>query len=71
MNRKLPIAVRALAAASAVFMAVATLNGLVSIAEPHQSQLMAVNAARLAERVAQAAQRDAMVAQAASGSAGR
>ena len=71
MNRKLPIAVRALAAASAVFMTVATLNGLVSIAEPHQSQLMAANATRQAERMAQAAQRGALVAQTASGSARR
>ena len=41
MNRQLPTAVRAIAAALAVFMTTATLNGLISIAEPQQSALMA------------------------------
>jgi hypothetical protein len=43
---ELPIAIRATAAALAVFMTTATLNCVISIAEPQQSQLMAHNAAR-------------------------
>ena len=40
----LPLAVRAIAAAFAVFMTTAMLSGVVSIAEPQRSQLMAHNA---------------------------
>ena len=66
MKTQLPTAVRTLAAAFAVFMTVATLNGMLSIAEPQHSQLMAVNAARQAQRMALAAPRGALVAEAAS-----
>ena len=52
MNSQLPIAVRSIAAALAVFVTVATLNGVISIAEPQQSQLIAASAARKAERMA-------------------
>ena len=52
MNNQLPIAVRSIAAALAVFVTVATLNGVISIAEPQQSQLIAASAARKAERMA-------------------
>lgn len=65
MNSQLPVAVRALAAAFAVFMTVATLNSVVSIAEPQQSQLIALNAARQAERMASAPQQALLVARAA------
>jgi len=71
MNSQLPIAVRTIAAALAVFMTVATLNGMLSFAEPQHSQLIAVTAARQAERMALAAQRGAVVAEAASGSTRR
>ena len=54
MNQQTPIAVRGIAAAFAVFMTVATLNSVFSIAEPQRSQLIAANAARHAERVASA-----------------
>jgi hypothetical protein len=50
----LPIAVRATAAAIAVFMTFTTLNGLIAIAEPEQSQLMARNAPRHVAQVASA-----------------
>ncbi|HEU5297406.1 MAG TPA: hypothetical protein VFU71_21690 [Burkholderiaceae bacterium] len=43
---ELPTAVRATAAALAVFMTTATLNWLIAIAEPQQSELMAQMAAR-------------------------
>ena len=47
MNRsQLPLAVRATAVALAVFMTIAMLNGVISIAEPQQSQLFAQNAVR-------------------------
>ena len=47
MNRsQLPLAVRVTAAALAVFMTIAMLNGVISIAEPQQSQLIALNAVR-------------------------
>jgi hypothetical protein len=52
MNSQLPLAVRATAAALAVFMTIATLNGMISEAEPQQSQLMARAAANKAERMA-------------------
>ncbi|MCW5659073.1 MAG: hypothetical protein KIT60_15335 [Burkholderiaceae bacterium] len=51
---QLPVAIRATAAALAVFMAMATLSGLIGVAEPHQSQLMAQTAARQAARMASA-----------------
>ena len=63
-NSRLPIAVRATAAALAVFMATATLNSVVSIAEPQQSQLMAQNASRHAAQVASALRDTVIVAQA-------
>ena len=47
MNRiELPVAVRLTAAAFAVFMAIATLNGMISLAEPQQSHLVAQQAAK-------------------------
>jgi hypothetical protein len=53
MNRmQLPNAIRTTAAALAVFMAVATLNSLISVAEPQLSAFMAQTAAREAERMA-------------------
>lgn len=52
MNSQLPLAVRATAAALAVFMTIATLNGMISQAEPQQSQLMARAATHEAERMA-------------------
>jgi hypothetical protein len=61
--KHLPIAVRATAAAFAVFMTVAILNAVVLIAEPQQSELMAQTAARRAAAVAAAA-RPAELAQA-------
>jgi len=64
MNRKPPLAVRVLAATFAVFMTVATLNAVISYAEPQQSQLIAANAARQAERMASAPQRAVLVAHA-------
>ena len=64
MNSQLPIAVRSLAAALAVFMTVATLNAMITIAEPQQSQLFAVNAARQAERMASSPRVNVVVAQA-------
>ena len=63
-NSPLPIAVRATAAALAVFMTFAMLNGVISIAEPQQSELMAQNAARHAAQVASAPRDAAIVAQA-------
>lgn len=71
MNSQLPVAVRTLAAAFAVFMTVATLNSMISIAEPQQSQLMALNAARQAERVASAPQHIVVVAHAGTGTTSR
>ena len=69
MNRsQLPLAVRATAAALAVFMTITMLNGVISIAEPQQSQLMALNnAARHSAPRAHAgatAQHEMLVAQA-------
>jgi hypothetical protein len=64
MNSLLPTAVRAIAAALAVFMTTATLNGLISIAEPQQSQLMAQTAARQAAQVASSPRHGLTVAQA-------
>jgi hypothetical protein len=52
MNSQLPIAIRATAAALAVFMTMATLDTMISIAEPQQSQLMARNAPRHAVQLA-------------------
>ena len=53
MNRmQLPIAIRTTAAALAVFMTVATLNSLISVAEPQHSAFMAQTAAREAGRMA-------------------
>lgn len=69
MNQQTPFAMRAIAAAFAVFVTVATLNGLYSIAEPQRSQLMAANAARQAERNAMAPRQ--RLAQAASGTISR
>jgi hypothetical protein len=63
MNKRLPIAVRATAAAFAVFVTVATLNGVISIAEPQQSELLAQTTARRAAAVA-SAPRPAQLAQA-------
>jgi len=64
MNSLLPTAVRAIAAALAVFMTTATLNGLISIAEPQQSQLMAQTAARQTAQVASSPRDAVTVAQA-------
>lgn len=61
---KLPTAVRATAAALAVFMTTATLNFVISIAEPQQSQLLAQTAARRAAQAAAAAPQATMVAHA-------
>ena len=57
----LPIVVRLTAAALAVFVTTSTLNGMISIAEPQQSQLMAQGAARHAARVAQNALHQSMI----------
>jgi len=54
MNSHLPIAVRATAAALAVFMTTATLSNLIAEAEPQQDQSMAMNAARHAAQAASA-----------------
>jgi hypothetical protein len=62
MNAQLPTAVRAIAAAFAVFMTVATLNAVITIAEPQQSQLFAANAARQAARMASSPQASVQVA---------
>lgn len=63
MNRmQLPIAIRTTAAALAVFMTVATLNSLISAAEPQHSALIAQTAARQAARMA-SAPRHVVVAQ--------
>ena len=51
---QLPVAIRTTAAALAVFMTVATLNSLITVAEPQQSQLLAQTAARNAARTASA-----------------
>ena len=61
-SSQLPIAVRATAAALAVFMTITLLNGVVSIAEPQQSQLMAQRAARQTVQVASAPTDAAIVA---------
>ena len=58
---ELPTAVRATAAALAVFMTTATLSFLISIAEPQQSELIAQTAARQGA----AGQRVTLIAQAA------
>jgi hypothetical protein len=67
MNSQIPLPVRATAAALAVYMTMATLSSLVSIAEPQQSQLMAQNAARQAAQRAAAPRDGVIVAQAAPG----
>jgi hypothetical protein len=61
-SSQLPIAVRATAAALAVFMTISLLNGMVSIAEPQQSQLMAQRAPRNTAQVASASTEAAIVA---------
>lgn len=63
-NSRLPIAVRTTAGALAVFMTFAMLNGVISIAEPQQSELMAQNAARHAAQVASVLRDVSIVAQA-------
>jgi hypothetical protein len=63
-NSQLPLVVRATAAALAVYMTIATLNGVISIAEPQRSQLIAHNAARQAASVASTPRGVAIVAQA-------
>lgn len=60
---QLPIAIRTTAAALAVFMTVATLNSLITVAEPQHGTLMAQTAARQAARMA-SAPRHVIVAQA-------
>lgn len=60
---QLPAAVRATAAALAVFMTVATLNSLISVAGPDQKQLMAKAAARQAASLASAPRHAEIVAQ--------
>ncbi len=50
----LPIAIRTTAAALAVFMTIATLNSLITVAEPQHSELIAQTAARRAARLASA-----------------
>jgi hypothetical protein len=62
MNSHLPIAVRAAAAALAVLATTATLNAMISIAEPQHSQLVAANAARQATQVAPASRHAVVVA---------
>jgi hypothetical protein len=64
MNIQLPIAIRATAAALAVFMTTTTLNGMVSLAEPQQSQLLAHAAPRSNADAAVPLQRVVIVAQA-------
>lgn len=71
MNSQLPIAVRTIAAALAVFMATAILNGLISIAEPQQSQLMAQTAARQMAQMASSPHRGVTVAQASASTTSR
>jgi hypothetical protein len=68
MNRiQLPVAIRTTAAALAVFMTVATLNSLIGVAEPQQSELIAQTAARQAARMASALRHAEIVAQAPTG----
>jgi hypothetical protein len=67
MNIQLPIAIRATAAALAVFMSTATLNGMISLAQPQQSQLLAHAAPRSTADAAAPMQRVVIVAQAPSG----
>jgi hypothetical protein len=62
MNNPLPIAVRATAAALAVFMTVAVLSSLISLAEPQQSQLVAKTAQRDAAHAASTSQHVLIVA---------
>jgi len=64
MNQ-LPLAVRATAAALAVFMTTATLNCMISIAEPQQSELIAQIAARQATQASAKPQEATLLAQAA------
>jgi nucleoside permease NupC len=66
MNTRLPAAVRATAAALAVFTTVAVLNGTLSAAEPKRSELIAQSTARLVAEAA-AARRATLVAQASAG----
>jgi hypothetical protein len=61
---ELPAAVRATAAALAVFMTFAMLNGVIAIAEPEQSQWMAQHAPRQATPVASSPHGVIVVAQA-------
>jgi hypothetical protein len=68
---QLPIAVRATAAALAVFMSFTMLNGVISIAEPEQSQLMARSAPRQVAQVAAAPQDAVLVAQGPTGATHR
>ena len=51
---QLPAAIRITAAALAVFMSIATLSCLITVAEPQQSALIAQTAARHAARLAAA-----------------
>ena len=60
---QVPVAVRATAAALAVFMTFTMLNAVISIAEPEQSQLMAHNMPRQVAQVAAAPQHAVLVAQ--------
>jgi len=64
MNRQPSLAVRAIAAAFAAFMTAATLDAVVSIAEPQQSQLIAAIAARQGARMTSTPQRAVLVARA-------
>jgi len=68
---QLPIAVRATAAAIAVFMTFTTLNGLIAIAEPEQSQLMARSTPRHVTQVASMPQQATLLAQAPTGTIDR
>ena len=61
MDHHPPIAIRTIAAMFAVFMTIATLNSMISIAEPQHSQLMAQTAARDAAHAASAAARGLVV----------
>jgi hypothetical protein len=64
MNIDLPIAVRATAAAFAVFMTTTVLNGMVSLAGPDQNLLAALRAERDGVETAAIAARVVIVAQA-------
>jgi len=62
-SNQLPVAIRATAAAIAVFMTFTTLNGLIAIAEPEHSQLMARSAPGHVTQVASAPQEARLLAQ--------